>query len=114
MDSIQYVEVSKENAIPSANDLLSKWADATGEDIESHHKPSAILCSSEVEPILANFKAYLTPTGWYKMVGETMETKGCGQGAVEVVDDGSASQQLASPASLAQARQEEGGNLFSV
>lgn len=113
MESIQYVEVSKENAIPSANDLLSKWADATGEDIEPHHKPSAILCSSEVEPILANFKAYLTPTGWYKMVGETMESKGCGQSTVEV-DDGSASQHLASPASLVQARQEEGGQLFSV
>ena len=44
----------------------------------------------------------------------SLETKGCGQSGVEVVDDGSTSQQLASPASLAQARQEEGGNLFSV
>ena len=110
MESIEYVEVSKENAIPSANDLLSKWADVTGgEDIEPHHKPSTIICSSEVEPILTGFKAYLTPTGWYKHVEESMMGRSCVRDSNEV-DDGSTSQ-LATPDSIVQ---QEGDGKFSA
>ena len=109
MESIDYVEVSKENAIPSANDLLSKWADVTGDDIEPHQKPSAIICSSEVEPILTNFKAYLTPTGWYKRVEESMVGSSCVRNNNEV-DDGSTSQ-LATPDSVAR---QEGDGKYSA
>ena len=64
MESIEYVERSKENAIPSANDLLSKWDDA-GEEVE--YKQNTVMCSvGDSDPVLMNLKALMGAQGWYQ------------------------------------------------
>ena len=111
IESIDYVEKSKENAIPSASDLLSKWADASDELDATYSKPSAIICSSAMDPMITNFKSLLTPTTWYRTIADS----GCSGGRhIFEHSDESSMTQLASPQHVPAIVEQEGGGRYTI
>jgi hypothetical protein len=84
-ESIEYVERSKESAMPSANDLLSKWADM-GDD--SQFKPNNMMCSVGAlsDPVLTDLKSFIATNDWFQRFERQFVDNACGDSDA---DDGS-------------------------
>ena len=72
VESIEFVEKSKENAIPSAHDVLSKW-DKGSDGGEWQCKQNSALCTSHttLDKVLS-----LNARRWYKRMEDAI-TDGC-------------------------------------
>jgi hypothetical protein len=81
-EGIEFIELSKDNSIPSANDLLAKWVSAKD---DTEHTEKAMMCARghtmdhELDlNILASF-------GWYRRLEDAITGGVCGK--VSVDDD---------------------------
>ena len=74
MESIEFVEKSKENAIPSAHDVLSKWENG-GDGGEWECKENTAMCTSQsaLDKVMSlNAFTSLGPKRWYKRVEDAI------------------------------------------
>ena len=81
MDSIDFVEQSKDTSIPSAKDLLAKWTEAT-DDWE--HKERAMCTSSPAVLDRVLSLNVFTSIGWFKRMEDAVANGTCG----DLMDDG--------------------------
>lgn len=78
MENIAFVESTRESAIPSANDLLSRW---TNVNEESEQKENTVTCASEPnmqEVLNLDLFSSMSPQKWFKKMEDALTDNGCG------------------------------------
>jgi hypothetical protein len=82
MESIEVVEFSKDNSIPSANDLLAKWVSAKD---DTEHTEKAMMCARGHNMDRVVDLNIFTSFGWYRRLEDALAGGACGN--VSVADD---------------------------
>jgi hypothetical protein len=77
LDSIDFVEKQQMDAIPSANELLNKWADTSHDTL--HEATNTMMCTAKpgIERVLA-LEVVLSTKRLYKRVEDAISDSVCG------------------------------------
>jgi hypothetical protein len=76
MDSIEFVDLSKDNSIPSANDLLAKWVPVKD---DTEHTEKAMMCAQGHNMDRVLDLNILTSFGWYRRLEDALTGGICGR-----------------------------------
>jgi hypothetical protein len=76
MESIEFVELSKDNSIPSANDLLAKWVSAKD---DTEHTENAVMCAQGHTMDHVLDLNILTSFDWYRRLEDALTGGICGK-----------------------------------
>jgi hypothetical protein len=83
MESIEFVELSKDNSIPTANDLLAKWISVKD---DTEHTEKAMMCAQGHNMDRVLDLNILTSFSWYRRLEDAITEGVCGRVSVDEDD----------------------------